>query len=180
MYAATLQQPAGRSYEIIRQLAVGGMGVVSLARDSAGKLVVLKRPIGRSPSDKKRLVDEATIGLRLVHPAIVRTIELFRDQDQPVLVLEYVQGLTLAESRSRATILFPMHNWALIFVWSTRSVVRPQTAHPREHAPARESTRQVAGARAPARESTDTTCGVAGRCPWTKRESRPNNGAEKR
>lgn len=108
MYAANLQQPAGRSYEIIRQLAVGGMGVVSLARDSAGKLVVLKRPIGRSPSDKKRLVDEATIGLRLVHPAIVRTIELFRDQDQPVLVLEYVQGLTLAELRSFAPLAPPL------------------------------------------------------------------------
>ena len=83
---------------------------------------------------------------------------------------------------------------ALIFVWSTRSVVRPHTGHPREHAPARECTRQLAGARAssrvhaparectrqlagaraPARESTDATCGVAGRCPWTKRESRPS------
>ena len=87
------------AYTAIRELAVGGMAVVTLARSREGRLVVLKRPIVDAASDRKRLLDEARIGLRIKHENVVETLEVTVDRGVPVLVLEYVDGLSMVALR---------------------------------------------------------------------------------
>ena len=57
-------------YDVIGTLGSGGMSQVSLARSiSTGELVVLKRQ--HHPSEDAALLDEARVGIRLSHAAIV-------------------------------------------------------------------------------------------------------------
>ena len=90
-------------YEIIRRLAVGGMGELFLARERglAGfdRLVVLKQLISefaQSQSHADRLADEARIAAHLRHPNIVQIHELGEFAGNFFLVMEYVPGADLA------------------------------------------------------------------------------------
>jgi eukaryotic-like serine/threonine-protein kinase len=88
-------------YQIIDDIGGGGMGRVRLARGLDGRLVVLKTAIHEE--DDERLRDEARVGLRLHHPGLVETIELFdtteHGRKRPVLVTAYVPGTSLMELR---------------------------------------------------------------------------------
>ena len=64
---------AGR-YRIVGQLGNGGMGRLQLARTPQGQLVVIKTAHERA--DDERLKDEARVGMRLIHPHIVDTLDL--------------------------------------------------------------------------------------------------------
>lgn len=82
-------------YSVIGPLGSGGMSEIQLARAPDGTLVVLKRQL--MPDDDPYLVDEGNLGLRLSHPGLVETRELFYDEDErPVLALTYVPGVSLA------------------------------------------------------------------------------------
>jgi serine/threonine protein kinase len=82
-------------YEVVRELKGGGMGSVTLCRAPAGDLVVLKRPYSTEPDAAVRLRDEARLGARLVHPGLVDTLDHFEHEGRPVLVVAYVDGLSL-------------------------------------------------------------------------------------
>ncbi len=88
-------------YQVIDDIGGGGMGRVRLARNADGRLVVLKTAIHED--DDERLRDEARVGLRLRHPGLVETLELFdiveHGQRRPVLVTAYVPGTTLLALR---------------------------------------------------------------------------------
>jgi hypothetical protein len=84
----------------IRQLGVGGMAVATLARDEAGRLVVLKRSLAGRPSDDKALRDEGRLGQLLDHPALVKTLGVIEEDGHPCLVLDYIPGLSLQALRS--------------------------------------------------------------------------------
>ncbi len=91
-------------YEVLEELAVGGMGWVRLARDPRGRLVVLKTALRGDDDDDERLRDEARVGLRMHHPSLVETLELFETdlgagRLRPVLVTGYVPGLSMLELR---------------------------------------------------------------------------------
>jgi len=91
----------GGRYELVRELARGGMGAVWLGTDVVlGRDVAIKRvgvmPGGSSP-DLLRAEREARIAASLSHPHIVGIYDLVHDQDQQWLVMEYVPGSTLAE-----------------------------------------------------------------------------------
>src|SRR5438045_3918629 len=100
------------SYTIEKKLTDGGMGSVFLATSKKGQRVVLKVP--KTPDDQSAvaLADEARMGARLRHPAIVETIELFEakiaGKKQPVLVVAYIEGVNLLELRAHAGAL-PAH-----------------------------------------------------------------------
>jgi serine/threonine protein kinase len=86
-------------YEVIGTLGSGGMSAVSLARSlSTRELVVLKRQ--HDASDDAALMDEARVGLRLNHPHIVETLDLFTHEGRPMLVTAYVSGASISDLRA--------------------------------------------------------------------------------
>ncbi len=90
-------QRVGR-YEVVGRLGSGGMSRVSLARSESGHLVVLKQQLHEN--EDAALIDEARVGIRLSHPAIVETLDLFEHDGRPVLVVDYVSGASLADLRA--------------------------------------------------------------------------------
>lgn len=96
-------------YHLIAHLGGGATSDVSLAKPDASseiaKLSVIKRlKLGAdAESDVAALFSgEAALCLRLDHPNIARAFEAGEDADGPFLVLEYVEGQSLARIRSRA------------------------------------------------------------------------------
>jgi eukaryotic-like serine/threonine-protein kinase len=89
-------------YQIVRQLAQGGMGVVYLGRleGAAGfsKPVIIKRvlPDVANPRESQaRFIREAQILSHLSHPCIVGVLDFGRDDDGYAMVLEYMHGYDL-------------------------------------------------------------------------------------
>jgi hypothetical protein len=87
-------------YELEREVGRGGMGAVWLARDDVlGRPVAIKRTglvAGGSTPDVQRAEREARLAARLNHPNVVAVFDLVVDDDGQYLVMEYVDGLTLA------------------------------------------------------------------------------------
>ena len=108
---------AGR-YTLEREVGRGGMGAVWLGRDEVlGRAVALKRigmmPGGSSP-DLERAEREARLAARLNHPHVVAIFDLVDDDGQQWLVMEYVEGSTLAELVRRDGALTPDQASSLI------------------------------------------------------------------
>lgn len=89
---------AGR-YQVIGELGSGGMGQLLLARAPRGSRVVIKMAHARE--DDERLRDEARVGMRLMHPNIVETLDLLEHEGRPALVTAYVPGASLFDLRRR-------------------------------------------------------------------------------
>jgi eukaryotic-like serine/threonine-protein kinase len=91
---------AGR-YSLDREIGRGGTGAVWLGRDEVlGREVAIKRvgmaPGGSSP-DLVRAEREARIAASVNHPHVVAVFDLVDHEDQQWLVMEYVEGHTLAD-----------------------------------------------------------------------------------
>lgn len=88
-------------YEILRPLAVGGMGQILLAHDNGlDRAVAIKRlrPDARiSKTRRERFRREARLAAGLDHPAIVRVYDLLEEDGLECIVMEYVEGRTLRE-----------------------------------------------------------------------------------
>lgn len=90
-------------YRIIERIAIGGMAEVYLA--AHGQLagfqtpVVIKRVLPHLASEPEFIemfLDEARIAAALHHPNVVSILEVFRERDEYFLVMELVQGESLA------------------------------------------------------------------------------------
>ena len=92
-------------YRILRRLGAGGMGEVYLAEDSLlGRKVAIKVLPARSMADEKarsRLIREARTAARLDHPNICAIHEVGEDQSLSFIVMQHVEGETLAERMGR-------------------------------------------------------------------------------
>jgi len=91
-------QEMGR-FRLLRELGRGGFGVVFEAQDTAlRRKVALKavRTGGRSGFRQERLLEEAEAAARLSHPNIVTLFDFGRTDDGPYLILELLEGETLA------------------------------------------------------------------------------------
>jgi serine/threonine-protein kinase len=94
--------PGGRwKYQIIGEIARGGMGVIlkghdgDLGRDLAIK--VLDPEMAKNPAVVSRFVEEAQIGGQLQHPGIVPVYELgLMTDDAPYFTMKLVKGRTLS------------------------------------------------------------------------------------
>jgi len=101
---------AGR-YTLDREIGRGGMGAVWLGTDQVlGRQVALKR-LGLAPgvgsTDLERAEREGRLAARLNHPHVVAVFDLVQEGDDHWLVMEYVDGLTLAELVRRDGALAP-------------------------------------------------------------------------
>ncbi|ABC82566.1 serine/threonine protein kinase [Anaeromyxobacter dehalogenans 2CP-C] len=85
-------------FEIVRELARGGFGVVYAARDrTLGRSVAFKLvPSAASGAADDRVLREAEAAARLTHPNIVTLFDVGRCAAGPYLVLELLRGETLA------------------------------------------------------------------------------------
>lgn len=91
-------------WRIERLLGIGGTSAVFAARYRNGVSVAIKmlhRELAEDPQVRTRFLAEAMIANRVEHPAVVRVLD-DDDSDEPFLVLELVEGQTLAQVVDRS------------------------------------------------------------------------------
>jgi len=88
-------------YRITDKLGAGGLGVVWLAEDSElGRRVALKTPPlleELDPGHRARLVAEARAAAAINHPNVAQIHEIEEIEDRLLIVMEYVDGGSIAE-----------------------------------------------------------------------------------
>lgn len=88
-------------YRVKRLLHRGGFGFIYLVRDNnLGRDVALKELIpalADDPATLKRFIREARATSRLAHSNIVRTLDIFNDQGNYYIAMEYLSGGSLEE-----------------------------------------------------------------------------------
>ena len=87
-------------YRILRMLGGGGTGAVYQAEDRLMERLVALKVLGREltsdPLTVERLGREVKAAARLAHPNIVTVYEADRAGELPFVVMEYVEGISLA------------------------------------------------------------------------------------
>ncbi len=95
---------AGR-YELRRHVGTGGMGVVYEARDrvldESVALKLLRADLPLSDEGIGPVVAEVRLTRRITHPNVVRTHDVGMAGDARFLVMEYVEGISLADLLAR-------------------------------------------------------------------------------
>ena len=89
-------------YQTLRELGQGGMGTVYLAQDTyLEREVAVKMLNGQKLGTTGRtlLINEARAAARLSHPNVTMVFDVGEQDDVPFIVMEYVEGQTLAQSR---------------------------------------------------------------------------------
>lgn len=101
--------PPLADFENVTPLAVGGMAELYRARARVGPLagreVVLKRLLPRYRTQRayvELFLNEARLGVMLVHPNIVHTHDLFVEDEDYFLVQDFAPGPTLAQLQTSA------------------------------------------------------------------------------
>ena len=102
-------------YQLIVELARGGMGIVYLARvpgpGGFRKMLIVKELKPEFVEDESFLamfLEEARLAARLEHPNIVQTIEVGHEGSRHYLAMEYLQGHTLERVRRRLRDVDPL------------------------------------------------------------------------
>ena len=100
---ANASAPDGSQYELLGELATGGMATVYLGRMRRAlgwsRLVAIKcmhPQYAKDPSFASMFVDEARLTARLRHPNIVPTLDIVSDGGHLLIVMDYVEGESLA------------------------------------------------------------------------------------
>jgi serine/threonine protein kinase len=95
---------AGR-YRCERELGHGGMATVYLAHDSELErpvaLKLLAENLAGDEEFRRRFLREARLAAKLLHPNIVQVFDAGEDEGRPYIVMEYVEGETVAELLAR-------------------------------------------------------------------------------
>ena len=97
-----------KRYQPLETLATGGFGSIEICRDThlrrrvAIKRIPLINGVGMPASDIMDVLREAHTAAMLQHPNIVQVIDFTHDTAYAYLVMEYVDGMSLAEFLHRA------------------------------------------------------------------------------
>lgn len=100
-------------YRLLLELGRGGMARVYLGEslDSLRKLVVLKvlnQELAIDADMRQAFTKEARLSARLNHPKIVNVHEVFEQGTTAVMVMEYLEGMSLSEINSRLKGAIPL------------------------------------------------------------------------
>jgi eukaryotic-like serine/threonine-protein kinase len=99
---------AGR-YELLFELARGGMGVVHVARfvgaHGFDRLVAIKELLEPDvdPRARESFLEEARVTAKIHHPNVLPTLELFEHEGRPFIVMDLVRGVSLWQLLGRLT-----------------------------------------------------------------------------
>lgn len=100
-------------YQLVAEIARGGMGIVYLAVAQGparfSKLLVVKELKPEFVEDETFLemfLEEARLAARLSHPNIVQTYEVGEEEKRHYIVMDYLDGVTLARLLRRKAALF--------------------------------------------------------------------------
>lgn len=107
-------------YELIRRLALGGMGEVFLARQTGGvagadRLVILKSLLSELAEQDgfiDQFLDEARVASKLNHPNVVQMLEAGLWNGVYFIAMEYIRGENLSRIQKTAKakkVEFPIH-----------------------------------------------------------------------
>jgi eukaryotic-like serine/threonine-protein kinase len=109
MHEPVVQGTSLGRYEIVQELAAGGMGTVYLGRQHAARGVSLtvaikriNRALAGDPHVMGMFIDEARITALIRHPNVVQTLDVVEEGGELLLVMEYVHGVSLARLLSAA------------------------------------------------------------------------------
>ena len=94
-------------YRILCKVGEGGMGVVYKAEDSRlGRVVALKviREFDGDDSRRRRFWKEARAAAQVAHPNACRIYDIAEEQDRLVLVMEFIEGESLARRVERGSL----------------------------------------------------------------------------
>lgn len=90
-------------YELLGELATGGMATVYLGRQRGAlgfsRTVAIKSmhpQLAKDPSFRAMFVDEAHLTARIRHPNVVPTLDIVQSETKLLIVMEYVEGVSLS------------------------------------------------------------------------------------
>jgi serine/threonine protein kinase len=96
------------SFELLRRLGAGAMGVVYLAKDHVLRRDVAMKIISKAeegededPAERDRFLREARAAARLIHPHVVQIFQIGETDELRYIAMEYVPGLTSLELAKR-------------------------------------------------------------------------------
>ena len=123
------EMPVVARYEVLEEVAAGGMGVVYKARQPGlNRTVAVKMVLGEHRPGRPevhRFLVEAEAVAAIDHPHVVRVYESGESDGRPYLVMEYLSGGTLAQ-RLRERVRLAPHEAAVLLAKVARGV---QAAH---------------------------------------------------
>jgi serine/threonine protein kinase len=100
-----INETFGGHFQLVRLLGRGGMSDVYEAVDARSSLIVAVKVVrSGDPEFVRRLAHEARALESFEHPGLVRLYDTGLAGDQAYLVMEYVEGITLAESLRRGSL----------------------------------------------------------------------------
>jgi len=96
----------GDRYEILEPLGSGAMGMVFKAHDrkldDVIALKMLSPAVVADPENLERMKSEIRIARKITHPNVLRTHDLWEQDGQPMIAMEYVRGIALSQLLERS------------------------------------------------------------------------------
>jgi len=91
----------GDRYEVLQMLGSGAMGQVFKARDrkldDVVALKMLSPSVVADEDNLDRMKSEIRIARKITHPNVLRTHDLWEQDGQPMIAMEYVRGIALSQ-----------------------------------------------------------------------------------
>lgn len=90
-------------YELLGELATGGMATVYLGRQKGAlgfsRTVAIKSmhpQLAKDPAFRAMFIDEAHLTARIRHPNVVPTLDIVQSDSKLLIIMEYVEGISLS------------------------------------------------------------------------------------